>query len=248
MNMFRLDGKVALVTGAGNGLGLATVEMLAEQGSRVAAWDLDTSALESLAEIRGGGIRNWKIDVSEVARFDHVLGEVLAEFGRIDILVNNAAICPRISFAESTEKDWDRIMDINAKSQFFLMQKVCPIMKSQGGGRIINIASTSARMGALANASIYSATKAAIVAMSKSIAREVARDGILVNCVAPGTMDTSLMRNLPEEKIRELSEDIPLGRLATPSEIASSICYLASEESSYCTGATFDINGGFLMF
>jgi 3-oxoacyl-[acyl-carrier protein] reductase len=127
------------------------------------------------------------------------------------------------------------------------MQAVCPIMKKQGGGRIINIASTGGRTGSFNNASIYSGTKGAIVMFSKSIAREVAKDGILINCVAPGGLDTDLMRNLPPESLRAVCDQIPLKRLGRPEEIAAVIAFMASDECSYATGATFDINGGWIM-
>lgn len=138
-------------------------------------------------------------------------------------------------------------MGVNAKSQYFLMQAVCPIMKQHGGGRIINVASTGGRMGSFANASIYSGTKGAIVMFSKSVAREVAADNILVNCVAPGVLDTDLMRNLPPERRQWFCDQIPLKRLGRPEEVAAFIAFLASDECTYCTGATFDINGGWMM-
>jgi NAD(P)-dependent dehydrogenase (short-subunit alcohol dehydrogenase family) len=138
-------------------------------------------------------------------------------------------------------------MGVNAKSQYFLAQAVCPIMKRQGGGRIINVASTGGRVGGFANSSIYSGTKGAIVMFSKSIAREVAADGILVNCIAPGVLDTDLRRNLPPERTKAIRDQIPLKRLGKPEEVAAFIAFLASDECSYCTGATFDINGGWVM-
>jgi NAD(P)-dependent dehydrogenase (short-subunit alcohol dehydrogenase family) len=138
-------------------------------------------------------------------------------------------------------------MSVNAKSQYFLMQAVRPIMKRQGGGRIINLASSGGRVGSFNNASIYSGTKGAIVMFSKSVAREVAADGILVNCVAPGLVDTDLVRNLRPEQIQGLCGQIPLKRLGRPEEVAALVAFLASEECSYCTGATFDINGGWVM-
>ena len=184
----------------------------------------------------------------EVEACRQLVNTVAQDFGRLDILVNNAGICPRLSFADSTEEDWEKLMRVNAKSQYFLCQAVCPIMKEQGGGRIINIASTGGRTGSFANASIYSGTKGAIVMFTKSIAREVAGDNILINCIAPGVLDPQIMQDLPEDKTRSICEQIPLKRLGRPEEIAATVAFLASDECSYATGATFDINGGWFMF
>ena len=235
--MFRLDHKVAIVTGAAQGLGAATARTLAAQGASVALADLDLAAAQGVAAECGPAARAYRVDVAQVAR----------DFGRIDILVNNAGICPRLPFADSTEEDWDRLVDVNAKSQYFLMQAVCPVMKGQGGGRIINVASTGGRTGAIVNASIYSGTKGAIAMFTKSVAREVAADHILVNCIAPGVMDTEIMRKFPADQVQAICERIPLKRLGQPREIAAVIAFMASDECSYCTGATFDINGGWLM-
>lgn len=247
MNLFRLENKVALVTGAARGLGLATTRILAGQGARVAAADVLMDEMQEIATAIGPEVKAYGADVGKLAELRALVNAVIRDFGRIDILVNNAAICPRLSFMDSTEADWERLMDINARSQFFLMQSVCPIMKKQGGGRIINVLSTSARIGAVANASIYSGTKGAMAMITKSVAREVAADGILVNCVAPGTMETDLMRNLPPKRVQAICEQIPLKRMGKPEEVAMCIVFLASDECSYCTGATFDINGGWAM-
>lgn len=245
--MFRVDNKVALVTGAARGVGAATSRVLARQGARVALVDVNVEEARRVAKEIGRNGRAYAVDVSKVPELRTLVQEVVRDFGGIDILVNNAGICPRLPFIESTEEDWDRLMAVNAKSQFFLMQGVCPVMKERGGGRIINVASVGGRVGSVANASIYSGTKGAILMFSKSVAREVAGDGILINCVAPGTVNTELMRNLPAERLETMREQIPLNRLAEPEELAAFIAFLASDECSYATGATFDINGGWVM-
>lgn len=247
MTMFRLDNKIALVTGAARGLGAATAHVLSEQGARVALADIDLETANRVAEEIGVKAKAYEVDVSKVPELKALVADVVRDFAGIDILVNNAGICPRLPFMESTEEDWDRLMSVNAKSQYFLMQAVCPVMKKRGGGRIINVASVGARIGSVANASIYSGTKGAIVTFSKSVAREVARDGILVNCVAPGTLNTDLMRNIPPERTKAICDQVPLRRLADPRELAAFIAFLASDECSYATGATFDINGGWVM-
>lgn len=245
--LFRLDGKVALVTGAARGLGAATAKVLATQGARVAMADIDYEGARAVAEEIGEAAKAYAADVSIVEKCRELARTVAGEFGRLDVLVNNAAICPQLPFSESTEEDWEKLFGTNAKSQFFLAQAVCPIMKTQGGGRIINIASTGARTGSFSNASIYCGTKGAIAMFTKSIAREVAADNILVNCIAPGCLDTQLMWILPKDKLDSLRQQIPLKRLGQPEEVAVVIAFLASDECSYATGATFDINGGWLM-
>jgi 3-oxoacyl-[acyl-carrier protein] reductase len=245
--MFRLDNKRAIVTGAARGLGAAIARTLAKQGARIAAADINLAEVEKVASEIGNGSKAYATDVSNVTQIKSLVENIARDFGRIDILVNNAGICPRLPFAESTEADWEKLMGVNAKSQYFLTQAVCPIMKKQGGGKIINVASTGGRVGGFANSSIYSGTKGAIVMFSKSIAREVAADGVLVNCVAPGVLDTDLMRNLPPERTKAICDSIPLKRLGKPEEVAAFVAFLASDECSYCTGATFDINGGWIM-
>jgi NAD(P)-dependent dehydrogenase (short-subunit alcohol dehydrogenase family) len=244
-DLFRLDGKVAIVTGAARGLGAATANILAQRGARVAAVDLYWG--DSPSDDHQENITTFVGDVSQVAGMQALVAEIAAGFGRIDILVNNAAICPRLPFYESTEADWEKLMNVNAKSQYFLCQAVCRVMKPQGGGRIINIASTGGRVGSVLNASIYSGTKGAIVMFSKSIAREVAADGILVNCIAPGTLDTDLMRNLSPDEVKVITDRIPLKRLGQPEEVARLVAFMASDAFGYATGATYDINGGWIM-
>ena len=245
--MFRLDNKVAVVTGAARGMGAGTAKTLSAQGAQVALVDLRGDEIEVVARECENPTRCYTTDVSDVQQIQQLIENIVRDMGRLDVLVNNAGICPRLPFTESTEADWEKLMSVNAKSQFFLMQAVCAVMKTGGGGRIINMASTGGRIGSFANASIYSGTKGAIVMMSKSIAREVAGDNILINCVAPGVIDTDLIRNLPPERVEALCEQIPLKRPGKPEEVAALIAFLASDECSYATGATFDINGGWVM-
>ena len=244
---FRLDGKVAIVTGAARGLGAATARRLAAQGARVVVADINVAEASVVANACGNGSEAISVDVSDAGQLQGFVDHVRGSFGRIDVLVNNAGICPRIPFASGTVADWDRLVNVNARSQYFLCQAVCAAMKPQGGGRIVNVASTGGRVGGFADSSIYSGTKGAIVMFTKSIAREVAGDRILVNCIAPGVMDTDLVRNLSQDKLQALCKQIPLGRLGSPDEVANMILFLASDENSYTTGATFDCNGGWVM-
>jgi NAD(P)-dependent dehydrogenase (short-subunit alcohol dehydrogenase family) len=245
--MFRLDGKVALVTGAARGIGAATARTLARQGARMALADLDLEGAKAVAGEIENGAQAFGADLAKVEECKALVAAVVAHFGRLDILVNNAGICPVQPFGTATEAEWDTMMNVNARSQYFLMQAVCPVMKRQGGGRIVNLSSAAGRVGSVLNASIYSGTKAAILMISKSIAREVAADGILVNCVAPGPIKTDIQRNLPADRLKAACDQIPLKRFGEPEEVAALIAFLASDECSFCTGATFDINGGWFM-
>lgn len=246
-SLFSFDGKVAVITGAAQGVGAATANVLAKQGARVAMVDYDMPALRAAVRKVGRQAKGYKIDLSDIPASQRMIRSVHRHFGRIDILVNVAGICPRLPFLAATPEDWEKIFNVNARSQYFLCQAVCPIMKQQGGGRIINVTSTAGRTGTFTDASIYSGTKGAIAMFSKSIAREVAADNILVNTIAPGVLDTRMMAGISNEKRSSIERQIPVGRMGKPEEIAHCIAFIASDECSYATGASFDINGGWLM-
>jgi NAD(P)-dependent dehydrogenase (short-subunit alcohol dehydrogenase family) len=245
--MIRFDGKIVVLTGAARGLGNAAARLFADRGASLALVDIRGEEVETLAAELGDDARAFCADLAQVSEIRSVVDDMVGHFGGVDVLINNAAICPRISFEESTEQDWDRLMNVNARSQFFLMQAICPIMRERGGGRIVNVISASGQFGAVANASIYSGTKGAIVAFTKSVAREVVADGIVVNCFSPGTMATDLITNLSEERQEEVRRMIPFGRFATAEEMAVNLAFVASDECAYTTGATFDFIGGSLM-
>lgn len=242
--------RVAIVTGAGRGLGAAAAEELARLGARVVLDDVDLPAAESLTRgLRVGGARAvaFGYDLARPEAAEALVQGALAAFGRVDILVNNAAIYERVSIDECTEAQYDRTMDANLKSVFFLSRAAANAMKARGWGRIVNVSSTAARTGGLFDASVYGAAKAGMVALTKSFARHLAPHGILVNCVAPGGMKTRLAdRMTPAERHGYIAR-VPLGRLCEPLEVARVVAFLASDAASYVTGATIDVNGGFLM-
>ena len=245
-----LENRVAIVTGAGRGIGAATARRLAQEGAKVVVSDIDADVGQSVADaIRsaGGTAEFLRCDVSKPAEDEQLVRDVVATFGQLDVLVNNAAIAPRIPIEDMTEEWFDRIVNVNLKSVFFLTRAAAEAMKPKRYGRIICLSSTGGRIGGVINATVYGSTKAGILAMTKSFARHYAPHGILVNAVAPGAVDTRLMSNMGKEALQGVTESGPLKRLANPAEIASVIAFLASDQSSWVTGSTVDVNGGTLM-
>jgi 3-oxoacyl-[acyl-carrier protein] reductase len=245
-----LTGRAALVTGAARGVGEATIQELSRAGSAVAVCDIDLPLAEQVAiAIRhtGGDAAAFGHDVSRSEECERLVTDVVARFGRLDILVNNAAICPRIPLDDMTEADFDRIVAVNLKSVFFLSRAAVRPMKAGGWGRIVNVSSTAGRTGGLVHATVYGASKAGVISFTRSFARMFATAGILVNCIAPGTVDTRLMANIPQNALEATLAGVPLGRLSEPAEIARAIAFLASDDNSYMTGATVDVNGGAVM-
>lgn len=244
-----LDNRVAIITGAARGIGAATAERMSKEGARVAVVDIDLKEAKAVVEaIRsaGGYAVAFECDVAQPARVEVLVADVVTHFGGLDILVNNAGICPRISIEDMTETMFDKMMNINLKSIFFLSRAAAEAMKVRGG-RIVNLSSTGGRIGGVFNSTVYGATKAGILAMTKSFARHYAPYKILVNAVAPGAVDTRMMNILPDTTLKGVIEAAPLKRLAETSEIANAIVFLSSDEASWITGATLDVNGGTLM-
>ena len=242
--------RVAIVTGAARGLGEAVSRAFSLQGAKVVLCDIDLALAEAVAaSIREDGGEAVAVgnDVSKPEQSDRLVERALNHYGRLDILVNNAAICPRLSIDEMTEESYDQIMDVNLKSVFFLSRAAGNAMEANKWGRIVNISSVGARTGGIVNATVYSASKAGIISMTKAFARHYAPYNILVNCVAPSTINTRLMSNISEESLAQVLADVPLKRLADAAETAQVILFLASEGPSYITGVTVDVNGGAIM-
>ncbi len=244
-----LEGQVALVTGGSQGIGRAIAQTLAAAGADIVLNHDHAAAADVgqvVSSVRDAGRRVLPVgaDVSRRSEVAAMVGRAIGEFGRIDILVNNAGIGPECSLDELTEDVWDRVMAVNLKGQFLVCQAVVPHMLAAGYGRIINIGSEQGMIGA-AGLTAYCASKAGVFGFTKALARELAPSGILVNCVAPGPVDTALLA--PRDRTPELLARIPLGRIGRPQEIAFAVLFFASPETSWTTGQIHSPNGGVVM-
>lgn len=247
----RLAGKTALITGAAAGIGRATALAFAREGASVSIVDVNGPAADVTArEVseRGARALAFHADVADSAQAHRAVRETIAGFGRLDILVNNAAISTRRTFLEIPEAEWRKVLDVNLTGAFLMMQAALPQMLSQGAGVIINVSSLAGRTMSVANGAHYSVSKAALLGLTSHVAREVAGTGVRVNAVAPATIRTPFLTDgFRPGELETLLGRIPLGRLGEPEEVAAAICFLASDEAGYITGATLDINGGLLM-
>jgi len=254
--MFDLTGKVAIVTGGARGIGEGIVLALANQGADVVIVDLladEAKATASKVEKLGRKALAIKCDISKKEEVDQAAKQVLDTFGKIDILVNNAAWEKIMFFVETTPDFWDKIIDINYKGVLNWARAVIDHMIERNYGRIINIGSDAARVGSMGEA-VYSGTKGAVIAFGKTLAREVARNKITVNCVCPGPTLTPLTQGMMQEEgslaakvMPSMEKIIPLRRLGTPEDIAAAVAFLASDEAEFITGQTLSVTGGLNM-
>ncbi len=243
-----LTGRVAFVTGAARGIGLSVATALNQRGADVALADVDLPALETATRSLGDGALAVEADVSRQDDVRRAIERTVEHFGGLDILVNNAGICPLRGFADVTEEEWDRVLDINLKGAFFCCQVALPhIQKSGERGRVVNISSVAGQSGGVLAPIHYSASKAGLIVMTKTLARMLAPDRATANCVAPGTTATDLTDAWAEELRERVRAAIPLGRLGRPEEIAEAVCFLVSDKAAFVTGATLDINGGLFI-
>jgi 3-oxoacyl-[acyl-carrier protein] reductase len=235
-NDHRFSGRVALVTGGGSGIGAATAARLLGEGAGVASLDLGGTPPEGVLALSG--------DVSDSRQVEAAVARASEELGPLDILVCSAGITgASLSTVDVSDEEWRRVMAIDADGVFFSNRAVLPGMIERGYGRIVNVASIAGKEGN-PMAAAYSAAKAAVIAMTKSIGKDVARTGVLVNCIAPAVIETPILDGLSDEHVSYMVERIPVGRMGGAAEVAALACWLASEECSFSTGATFDISGG----
>ena len=247
--MGKLQDKVAVVTGAGRGIGRAIAEKLTAEGAAVVVSDVDADTARATADDLGGTAVGVHTDVADRDSVAAMIDEARSRFGRIDVLVNNAGFDKVGPFVESDPADWDRIVGINLYGVLHTSRAVLPLMAEQGAGAVVNLASDAARVGSSGEA-VYSAAKGGIVSFTKTTAREMARHQVRVNCVCPGPTDTALFASVVagNDKLRDgLIRAIPLRRLAQPGDIANAVSFLASDEASFITGQTVSVSGGLSM-
>lgn len=241
-----LDGKTAIVTGSGRGIGRAIAESLHSQGAQVVIADIHADNARDTADGLGSGALAVPTDVSSSDAVSRMIEAALDEFGGIDILVNNAGADKAVPILEMEEAEWDRLMNINLKSVFLCTKAALPSMIERGGGSVISTSSIVARQGAMNGGIHYASTKGAIIGFTKTLARQMADHNIRANCIAPGVIDTDLIReHMPDEMRTSIEGSIPAKRLGQTAEIGSVVSFLASDAASYINGATIDINGGF---
>ena len=234
MNTYDFTGRVALVTGGASGIGAATAQRLRAGGAEVAVFDREP--VEGYVSLTG--------DIASSADVDAAVARAEEELGRIDVLVNSAGIPGEsLRTVDVSDEEWQRVFAINANGSFYMCRAVLPGMIERGYGRIVLVASIAGKEGN-PMAAAYSASKAAVIAMTKAIGKDVAGSGVLVNCIAPAVIETPILAGLSQQHVDYMVERIPLGRMGTPDEVAALICWLASEDCSFSTGATYDVSGG----
>ena len=239
-NDHRFSGRVAFVTGAASGIGAASARRLLLEGAAVATFDLNSSEVEGALALTG--------DVSASADVTAAVAAATAELGPIDILVCSAGVSgSSLRTEDVTDAEWKKVMAINADGVFWCNRAVAPGMAERGYGRIVNVASIAGKEGN-PMAAAYSASKAAVIALTKAVGKDFARSGVSVNCIAPAVIETAMLGDMSQEHIDYMVERIPMGRMGSADEVAALICWLASEECSFSTGATYDISGGRAVF
>ena len=238
MNRIDLTEKTAVITGGTHGIGAAIAERFEDSGAKVVIWDIETPATKSQTGLA------LSVDVSDAESVDAAMHKTLEEVGRVDILVNSAGIAgPTATLWEYPVDQWRRVQAVNLDGTFLCCRAVVPSMIQHGYGRILNIASIAGKEGN-PNASAYSASKAAVIAITKSLGKELAGHDIAVNCITPATADTRILEQVSDEFIQYMLSKIPRERFVTVSEIASMVAWLCSAENSFTTGASFDLSGG----
>ena len=241
-----LEDKIAIVTGAGQGIGQAIARKLAAEGATVAVTDLDEASAIQTADALTGAVA-IHADVSDRQAVQAMADRVVQQFGRVDVLVNNAGWDKASPFVDSDPADWDRAIAINLYGVLHTCKAVLPLMAARGGGAVVNLGSDAGRVGSSGEA-VYSAAKGGVIAFTKSLAREMARHQVRVNCVCPGPTDTALFASFAGPKLREaLTKAIPFRRLGQPADVANVVAFLASDEASFVTGQTVSVSGGLTM-
>ena len=244
MNQLDFKGRHAVVTGGATGLGFAIAQRLVASGGSVTLWDRDMATARAAAESLGSQAHAVELDVSRHESVRAAVQATLAHSARIDALVNSAGITgPNTKVWDYPVDAWREVMEINLNGLFYCCREIVPLMRTANYGRIVNIASVAGKEGN-PNASAYSASKAAVIALTKSLGKELADTGVRVNCITPAAVKTGMFAQMTEQHIQFMLSKIPMGRFGTPDEIAAMVCWLCTEDCSFTTGGVFDLSGG----
>ena len=244
MNQLDFKGRAAIVTGGAQGIGLAIVKRLVASGAKVRIWDVDDRLLAKTIAALGSAVTGDAIDVSNAAAVERGVKSALEAMRKIDVFVNNAGIAGATKpVAEYAVEEWERVIRIDLTGPFLCCRAVAPHMVKTGYGRIVNVASIAGKEGN-PNAAAYSAAKAGVIALTKSLGKELAQTGVLVNCVTPAAAKTAIFDQISQQHIDYMLSRIPMGRFVSVDEIAALVCWLASQDCAFSTGAVFDISGG----
>ena len=244
--MNRLQNKVSLITGAAQGIGLATALKFAREAATVVVCDVNPQAVVAAVaqcQAEGATVKGYVMDVTQRPMVDHVVASVMAEFGRIDVLVNNAGITQDARLQKMTLEQFDRVVDVNLRGVFHCSQAVADIMVTQGSGVILNASSVVGIYGNFGQTN-YAATKFGVIGFTKTWSRELGPKGVRVNAVAPGFVSTPILQTIPEKVLTEMAHRVPMRRLGEPEEIANVYAFLASDEASYVNGVVLEVAGG----
>lgn len=246
MNQIDLNGKMAVVTGAARGIGYAIAERLLDSGAAVCLWDLDAAAAEASAKTLSakGRVHSVAVDVTQAESVQAAAQATLKEFGRVDLLVNNAGIAGANKPTwELSPTEWQQVLQIDLFGVYLCCHVLVPGMRERGYGRIVNIASIAGKEGN-PNASHYSAAKAGVIALTKSLGKELAKAGVLVNCITPAVIETDILKQCSQQHIDYMRSKIPMDRFGQKEEAAALVAWLCSNDCSFSTGAVFDLSGG----
>lgn len=239
----RFQGRAAVITGGASGLGLETAKRITQEGGKVCLWDRDPAALAA-AKQESGAIHTIAVDVSDAQGVEAATADSLKALGKIDILINSAGITGATHTVIGYPiESWLKVMDVNVNGLFYCCRFIAPLMVEKGYGRIVNISSVAGKEGN-PNASSYSAAKAAVLGFTKSLGKELATKGVIVNAVTPATFESPILKTVPQSHIDYMRSKIPMDRFGTAGEIAAAVCWLASEECSFTTASTLDTSGG----
>jgi 3-oxoacyl-[acyl-carrier protein] reductase len=242
----RLAGKVSIITGAGQGIGRATALKFAKEGAKVAVCDINMTTVDETVRLvreAGGETAGFRVDVTDKDSIAEMVEGVMAKWGRVDTLVNNAGIVQDAQFKKMSEDQFDRVIDVNLKGVYNCTKAVVDLMLAQNSGVILNASSIVGIYGNFGQTN-YAATKFGVIGMVKTWARELGRKGIRANAICPGFVETPILASMPEKVVRMMEDRVPMGRLAKPEEIANTYAWLASDEASYINGAVIEVSGG----